>query len=144
MLNSAEPGDEELVRIVLEAPEEEPLEPVALDADVKAAAEEEHPPGIEASGVTSHVLTCRGTIARSQSTFRAPTTGWLYMRVGYFDRQGVRLWLSPWVNKGSMNALTTKTHVEAWNFAPRIVARAVVVSRFPTWTDSDGSMWANC
>ena len=144
MVESPPTDDEQLVRMVLEAPEEEPMEAVALDENVTAALDEEASPGVQASGFTSHLLTCRGTIARSQSTFRAPTTGWLYTRVGYFDRRGVRLWLSPWVNKGSMNALTTKTHVEAWNFSPRTVARAVVVARFPAWTDSGGSRWANC
>ena len=142
MSDGVQVSDEELVRLVLEGPDEEPPEALAVAEEVDADSGTDV--GVAASGFTSHVLTCRGTVATSRSTFRAPTTGWLYTRVGYFDAQGVRLWLSPWVNKGSMNALTTKTHVEAWNFSPRHVARAVVVARFPSWADVGGSRWANC
>lgn len=144
MRDNREAEDQELVQAVYTDREEEPLEAVPAGDDETTAAKEEALADARASGVTSHVLTCRATIATSRSTFRAPTTGWLFMRVGYFDARGVRLWLSPWVNKGSMNALTTKTHVEAWNFSPRYVARAVVVSRFPSFADVGGSKWANC
>lgn len=143
MADDSEAREQELVRAIFDDPADEPPEAVPPE-DETTTAEEEAPPGIEATGVTSHILSCRGTIATSRSTFRAPTTGWLYMRVGYFDASGRRLWLSPWVNKGSMTALATKTHVESWNFSPRYVARAVVVSRFPSWTDVGGHKWANC
>jgi hypothetical protein len=139
-----ETADQQLVQALIGDSLDEPPEAVSPEGDEATDADAEAPSSVEASGVTSHVLVCRGSVATSKSTFRAPTTGWLYMRVGYFDRSGARLWVSPWVNKGSMNALTTKTHVEAWNFSPRFVARAVAVSRFPTWADADGSRWANC
>jgi hypothetical protein len=144
MADDIDAQDEALVRAVFDDREEVPLEAVPVEDDETSTDAGVAPAGTEASGVTSHVLVCNGTIATSKSTFRAPTTGWLYMRVGYFDASGARLWLSPWVNKGSMNALTTKTHVEAWDFKPRRVARAIVVSRFPSWDDQDGSRWANC
>ncbi len=144
MADDSDAHDKELVRAVFEDCEEVPLEAVAPGDDETSDAAEEAPADIRATGVTSHVLTCRGTIATSRSTFRAPSTGWLYMRVGYFDANGVRLYLSPWINEGSINALTTKTHVETFNFSPRRVARAIAVSRFPSFADVDGSKWANC
>ena len=144
MPDDPEARDREFVQAVFEdSSEEAPMEAVAAEDAEGTTAAEEAPLSIEATGVTSHVLVCSGTIAKSKSTFRAPSTGWLYMRVGYFNAAGARLWLSPWTNH-SVNALTTTFHVESWNFAPNRVARAVVVSRFPAWTDVDGSRWASC
>lgn len=149
-MSNPESQDQELVQAVFDEPAEEPPVAVPLEEDGAAIVAAEAPPDTEATGVTSHILTCRssGSIAKSSSTFRAPSTGWLFMRVAYYDTNGVRIWSSPWRNKGSMNALTTKAHVEEWdfsqNFPTRKVKRAVAVSRFPSWTDPDGSRWASC
>lgn len=130
--------DEELERAVYEDPDT--WDATALEDDVAPPEEED---GTEAVGFTSHVLSC-GVTTTSYSTFRAPYTGQLWMRVAYYDAYGVRVWLSSWIYKGSVNALVTKTHVERWNFSRRI-ARAVVVARYPTWNDAYGTgRWASC
>jgi hypothetical protein len=143
MVDDFEDRKQELQQAVLDDVDEAPMEAAASEG-TDAGENTEGSEDTRATGVTSHVLTCRGTIATSKSTFRAPTSGFLFMRVGYFDARGARIWLSPWVNKGSIAGLATKTHVESWNFSPRTVKRAVVVARFPTFDNTAGSKWADC
>jgi hypothetical protein len=144
------PGDEELLRAAQEDPDDEPGEIIAVeDAEEEPAAVDD---GGEprAGTITSHILSCyrdsqNRNAANSKSTFKAPqTTGHLYMRVGYFDSNGARMFLSPWKDKGTIGSYNTKTHVETWGGFPRRVARAVVVAHFPGYYDVDGSRWASC
>jgi hypothetical protein len=93
------------------------------------------------SPITSHVLAgCNQRRRTSKSTFLPPaTTDAVWTRVAFFDRNGVRLVLSNWLNKGSGNPY--RTVIQSWYYDNERAVRAVVLwhENGTTW-----NRWAQC
>jgi hypothetical protein len=97
-----------------------------------------------ATGIISHVLRCRQGLgnqyAYDLSTFKPPSTGEMYTRAAFYDRNGQRLLLTGWRYKGSANPYAA--YGNQWTVKNPSIARALDIWWMSTgyqWTN-----WANC
>jgi hypothetical protein len=143
MADEPNPQDEALVQAVFDDPDDEPGDIIAFTEPGERAEGVED--AAEPRGFTRHALYCGPTSATSQPTFKAPgTTGHLWLRVAFYDAAGVRMYLAPWRDKGTLNSYGSITHVETVIRLPRRARRAVCIARFPGFYDIAGSMWGSC
>ena len=97
-----------------------------------------------ATGIISHQLRCalrsgNRYFVNDNSSFRVPHTDEYLVRVALYNRQGQRVYLGPFRNKGTATGYHTLLHTEAVWDDSRITHRALVLWR----AVNGGSVWNN-
>jgi hypothetical protein len=126
-----------------------------VDAAVRAAADDAADDGelvavsddeeaTLATGIISHhlrtgVVSGGHVYAYDDSSFRPPFTDQYWVRVALYDRQGRRVYLGPFRDKGQSTGYGTKLHTEIVRDDGRLAARALVL-----WKGvNSGTHWDN-
>lgn len=118
----------------------------ADQGELESAGEEDA--SVLVTGIISHQLRCALSsgsryFINDNSSFRVPHTDQYLARVALFNRQGARVYLGPFRDKGTANGYRTLLHTEAVWDDGRITYRGLVV-----WRSVNGgnvwTSWDNC